>query len=146
MPDGGHPGQVAPQPVGERAVGGGRARVADAGGDAAAGGVDLLVAGALGAEVELADAVATEGGVGVAVDQPRDRGTASGVVDGQVAVLPQHLVARPGGGDATVDDGDGGVGYDIDLGRSEPRAGAGAAGVAMLGQVVDQQRGHQERP
>src|SRR4051795_8783158 len=120
---------------GQRAVGRGGTGVADAGGNAPAGGVDLLVAGALRAQVELADPVAAEGGVRVAVDQPRDGGTAAGVVHGQVGVVAQHLFASTAGGDAAVHDRDRGAADDLHLAQGGTAGGRRSDGARILREV-----------
>src|SRR5207244_3658135 len=65
-----HPAPVTPDRVGEPALARRTCR-AHRREDAAARRVELLVAGASGAERELLDAVAAEGGVRVTVDEPR---------------------------------------------------------------------------
>ena len=67
-----HPAHVAGDLFGQRVEPGG-ARGLDRREDAAAGRVDLLVGGAVGAPVELVDPVAGEARVRVAVDEPGDR-------------------------------------------------------------------------
>ena len=77
-----------------QAVLAGRPRRADGREDAAAGGVQLLVARAAGAERELVHAVAAERGVRVAVDEARDRAQAAAVELDDVAV-ERRQVAHP---------------------------------------------------
>ena len=103
----GHPAQV-PRDGGPQAVGAPSARVAaTVRRDAAARGVDALVVGTLRAQVELVGPVAAEGGMGVAVDQARDRDPAAAVDRLEVAVRRARTsLGVPDRRDPAVDDGD----------------------------------------
>src|SRR5439155_134330 len=80
-----------------------RARRANGREDAASRGVELLVPGAAGAERELLDAVASERGVRVTVDEPGDGAEAPTVELLDLAVESRKVAHAPHGLDQAVD-------------------------------------------
>ena len=114
--------------------------------DAAAGGGDLLVGRAGQALAELLLPAAGPRQVGVGVDEAGDDGAAAAVEAGnvrQLADAPAPILRRADEGDpavAAVDLGAGGAGDPAQVGAGARR---GAVGGGDLGEVVDQELGHQ---
>ena len=113
--------------------------------DPAARGVELLVARPAGPQLELRSAVAGEAGVGVAVDEPGDRGEPPRVELDEVGRQPARLELghRPDARDAAVDTQHVRVLDDLQLGqrRAAQRRRPSRRG-DHLREVADEQRGH----
>ena len=121
----------------------GRARRRDGREDPAAGGVELLVARAGGAERELVHAISAERRMGVAVDEPWDRAEAAGVelldlaLEGAERVHPSdRLDLGAVAEDVRVVD-------PVEIGERTAAQRSAAAGRARdLGEIADQEPAH----
>ena len=130
---------MAPDRGAEPVLAGGAGR-ADGREDAAAGGVQLLVARAGRAERELLDAVAPEARVRVAVDEPGDRAEAAPVELDDVAVERGRSRHPADGDDRVAVAEDVRVVEPLDVAERAPRSGAPRAGRRrQLLEVADEQ-------
>ncbi len=143
-----HPAGVALDPLPDL-IGVERARRPDGREDPAAGGVQLLVARAPGAERELVDAVAAERRVRVAVDEARDGAEPAPVELLQLAAERRQVAHPPDRLDAVAGAEDEGVLDHLDVGELPPAARESPGGGRRdLREVANEQapgRGHARR-